>query len=140
MENINDIATTTSYNGKTLLDGTHAKKYVTVTPASSTDTTPTNTTEETEETLEPESLSASDYTITKDGEDGVYILADGYTGTVTINTQNVKFTQATPSTTLNNVSIVESAGGNANLWIEDLNIKSYSSNENIISFRARTTV
>ena len=100
MDTINDIATTTAYNGKTLLDGTHAKKIVT-------------------SEIKPIIIPPGDYTIT---EDGVYSLADGYTGNITVNAQNVKLTQQTPATHLENVSIVTRAEGNSNLWIEDLNI------------------
>ena len=112
MDTINDIATTTAYNGKTLLDGTHAKKVVTYETA-------------------PTIISAGDYTIS---QDGIYFLADGYTGTITVEAQNVKLMQQTPATQLENVSIIGPSGGNANLWIEDLNIKN-TQNKNIIKFQ-----
>ena len=65
MDTINDIATTTAYNGKTLIDGTHARYYSTSTPIL---------------------ISAGDYTIT---EDGIYSLAENYTGTITIDARNL---------------------------------------------------
>lgn len=124
MDTINDIATTTAYNGKTLLDGTHAKKTLTTTE-----------TAETLQQIEPNGtpilIYAGDYTIT---EDGVYSLADGYTGNITVDTQNVKLTQETPATQLSNVSIVTASGGNANLWIEDLNIAN-TEDKNVIKFQ-----
>ena len=110
MDTINDIATTTAYNGKTLLDGTHAKKIL---------------------IADKVVIPLGDYTIT---EDGVYSLADGYTGNITVNAQNVKLTQQTPATQLENVSIVTRAEGNSNLWIEDLNIV-HIDDKNIIKFQ-----
>ena len=110
MYTINDIATTTAYNGKTLLDGTHAKQKI---------------------ISDNILISAGDYTITADG---VYSLADGYTGNITVNAKNVKLKQETPANQLSNVSIVTASGGNANLWIENLNIKN-TEDKNIIKFQ-----
>ena len=111
MDTINDIATTTAYNGKTLLDGTHAKNKILI--------------------VDKIVIPPGDYTIT---EDGVYSLADGYTGNITVNAQNVKLTQQTPATQLENVSIVTRAEGNSNLWIENLNIAN-TEDKNIIKFQ-----
>ncbi len=119
MDTINDIATTTAYNGKTLIDGTHARNSI------------VTTSQLTEPTGTPILISAGDYTIT---EDGIYSLADGYTGTITVNARNVKLTQQTPATQLSNVSIVTSSGGSSNLWIENLNIKN-TEDKNIIKFQ-----
>lgn len=121
--NINDIALKTNYNGRVLLDGTYSKK--------SSATAGTSQTSETSQTVGAKIISAGDYTIT---EDGVYSLADGYTGTVTVNAQNVKLTQETPATQLSNVSIVTRAEGNSNLWIEGLNIAN-TEDKSIIKFQ-----
>ena len=89
LDTINDIATTTAYNGKTLLDGTHAKKISAATETIQT----TKMSQRIEPTGTPIIISAGDYTIT---DNGVYSLANGYTGTITVNAQNVKLTQETP--------------------------------------------
>ena len=121
--NINDIASKTNFNGRILLDGTYSQKSFTVEE--------TVQASETIETVAATLISAGDYTIT---EDGVYSLAENYTGTVTVNAQNVKLTQQTPATQLKNVSIVTRAEGNANLWIENLNIAN-AKDRNIIKFQ-----
>ena len=176
--NINDIADTTSYNGKVLLNGryrdsytypvtktvvtgTHTETFVigshevetttTVYESSTVDTTTTvreNVTVEnavtstreipttititntyTENTiLEPIWISAGDFTIDSDGS---YKLASDYSGTITVNAQNVKISG--DGTELNEVSINESSSG-ASLWIENLNIKN-STDRNIIKFQ-----
>lgn len=124
MDTINDIATTTNYNGKTLLDGTHSQKLF---GAKITASGQISSTAETSETVDATIISSGYHTIT---EDGVYSLANGYSGTITINAQNVKLTQENFANQLDNVSIVASG----NLWIEDLNIAN-SSNQNVIQFQ-----
>ena len=126
MDTINDIATTTNYNGKTLLDGTHSQKLF---GAKITASGQISSTAETSETVDATIISSGDHTIT---EDGVYSLANGYSGTITINAQNVKLTQENFANQLDNVSIV--ASGGSNLWIEDLKIAN-SSNQNVIQFQ-----
>ena len=122
MANINDIATQTEYNTKKLLDGTWGLGEVE---------------EVLEEPTEPVTkISASgNYTI---DSDGVYVLPSGYSGTVTVNAKNVKITQADSETSLTNVSIVGPEGGNANLWIEDLNI-TYNAG-NILKFQGKGNI
>ncbi|SFT56870.1 flagellin [Selenomonas sp. GACV-9] len=133
---IEDIASSINYNGKRLLDGTYAHyhKYLdedddgatgvrgatSVTPL---DDGPTGT---------PTVIASGDYTISAGG---VYQLADGYTGTVSISAEaaasGVRFTQQTAAMALNNVTINVS-GDNAKLWIENLNIT--NTEGNVIQF------
>ena len=120
MANINDIATTTNYNGKTLLDGTYS----------------TGKAEDSTSVNEPSGIAEfsvdnnGDVTITSDG---VYTIQSGFSGTINVNAKNVKITQEDSSTALSNVSIIGASGGNANLWIENLNVTN-TENKNIIKF------
>lgn len=119
MANINDIATTTNYNGKTLLDGTYYRKTV----AEEVPITP---------------VRDDDGNIDIDS-DGFYILPKGFTGTVNINAQNVKITQEDPTTPLNNVTILGRTEGNLNLWIDTLNIKN-TDDESVIKFNGSDNI
>lgn len=67
-------------------------------------------------------ITSGNYTISSDG---VYMLASGYQGTVTIanGVQNIKIQQQTPSVALDHTFIVGPSSGGVNLWIEDLNIQ-----------------
>ena len=123
MANIDDIASTTNYNGKLLLDGRYGTK---ITKSYSNPMYGTSSTPFVNSQIEPTgnetTISSGNYTISSDG---VYKIASGYTGTITIanGAQNVKITQADPGTALNEVYIEGAPSGNANLWIENLNIK-----------------
>lgn len=117
MANINDIAATTNYNGKTLLDGSYAKgKEFEV----------EHTTIEWIDN-EPTKISSGNYTISNDG---YYMLESGYTGTITVTAKNVRLTQEDPTTALNNVWI-RCQGGDKNFWIKDLNIAPVSSSNHM---------
>jgi len=127
--NINDIATITNFNGKTLLDGTYRRGKA-ITDLSSAIKAGAAATIAT-------TIYAGDYKIKNDG---IYMLVKGYTGTVTMNAKNVYLTQANPGTALNNAYIVGPSGGKANLWIEGLNIHNPASStgsydKNIIQFQ-----
>ena len=155
--NINDIATTTNYNGKILLDGRYTQirtlRRITTSQTSTTETTSTTQTTQSQSTsqdtvtdnsqittiteiqgsnavvttitkLEPTVISSGNFTIS---EDGYYLLAENYTGTITIDAQNVKLTQENSETALTGVTIIGSSEGNVNLWIENLNLTSPSS-------------
>ena len=146
--NINDIATTTNYNGKTLLDGTYTKpikKIISNAELSNAiqgagSALPPNYTSifqnVSEPTGTPTTISGTNFTISSDG---VYEIAAGFTGTINVNATNVKITQANPSNILNDVQIVGPIGGNANLWIENLNI-TQSANVSTISFFGNNNV
>ena len=71
--------------------------------------------------------------------DGVYMLAKGCTGEITVNAQNVKFIQEDPSTPLNNVTILGREESEANLWIDNLNINTQV-RDPIIKFRGSGNV
>ncbi len=109
--NINDIAATTNYNGKTLLDGSYRRyRKAAYQPADPTSITTSPVTV----------IPSGDYTV---ATEGVFELPPGYTGTITIASglKNVKLRQQT-SAPLSGVYIKGPASGNANLWIENLNI------------------
>ena len=57
--------------------------------------------------------------------DGIYILPSGFTGTVTVSSsaKNVEIRQANPNEVLHDVYINGPAGGNANIWINGLNVE-----------------
>ena len=124
--NINDIATETDYNTIRLLDGMVGRTIIKTDIVSSSSNRLL-----TEPTSPITTISSGNYTI---NSDGVYVLANGYTGNITVNAQNVKITQEDSTTVLNNVSILGPSGGNANMWIEDLNIKN-TIDKNVIKFR-----
>ena len=132
MANINDIAQETNYNGKILLDGRYGCGKE---PPRLREEFPLA--DEPRGTVQTISASAGNITIS----DGVYEIAQGYTGTITIanNAQNVKIKQANPSVELNEVFIEGPASGNANLWIEDLNIKNMT-DKNIIKFQGANNI
>ncbi len=120
--NINDIAATTNYNGKTLLDGSYRRyRKAAYQPADPTSITTSPVTV----------IPSGDYTV---ATEGVFELPPGYTGTITIASglKNVKLRQQN-SAPLSGVYIKGPASGNANLWIENLNI-SNSRDESIIEF------
>ncbi|MBQ1866869.1 flagellin [Selenomonas sp.] len=104
IEEIDDIANTTNYNGRLLLRGDYGDHYLyqnrpegvqTVLPLGAT------------------TISA----------DGVYTLPVGFTGTVYVAAgQNIELQQEDPSTPLHDVYIIGPSGGNANIWINGLNI------------------
>lgn len=139
MANINDIATMTNYNGKILLDGTYHKPTVTSESGSADSDTKFASVfkEVSEPTGTTQTISGTNFTITSDG---VYEIAVGFTGKINVNAKNVKITQANPSTTLNNVEIIGPSGGNANLWIENLNITTDTANSSIITFQGADNV
>ena len=120
---INDVATSTNYNGKNLLDGSISSTVQTFDTATQTattyttvETTTTVTTTTTTTSTEPITISSGD-SITADG---IYSLASGFSGTLNVSAQNVKIVGDT-STTFTNAQINVTAS-NANLWIENLNI------------------
>lgn len=115
MANIDDIATETNYNGKLLLDGRYGRKELPVQTSTWTDTV--TRTEENYTLIPP-----GDYTITSGG---VYKLARGYYGTVSIaaGVTDVKINQQDSAETLQNAYIEGPSTGNANLWLDGLNIK-----------------
>lgn len=123
LENINDIATTTNFNGKYLLDGTLAAvsngtrtETQTKTVFSTVETTTTieSTTTTTEISTDPIAIDGNSVT-----EGGIYQLSSGFSGTLNVSAQNVKIIG--DGSTLSNVKINVTAS-NANLWIENLNI------------------
>ena len=87
MANIDDIAVETNYNGKILLDGRYGRKRANVDSGGSAEDVAGTT--KTEPSGPVTLISSGNYTI---ADDGVYMLDNGYTGTIQIspNAKNVK--------------------------------------------------
>lgn len=137
MANINDIATMTNYNGKPLLDGTYARKIKGGGPGE--EIPPPTFVSAKKDVTEPEGtatqINADNYNITANG---VYELAtDAGKITIADGVTDVKFTQSTTDA-LDGVSITGPSDGNANIWIEGLNIS--NSSENIFKFQGEGNV
>jgi len=116
MANINDIATMTNYNGIPLLDGTWYRKanYEKVYSLSQTEPSPVQ---------DIVSITQGN----KIDADGIYVIPRGYSGTIAIdeNAKNIEIQQEDPNTPLEGVYIVGPAGGGANIWLNNLNIRNY---------------
>ena len=159
---IEDIATSTNYNGKLLLDGTYAHyrmEQQLVTPGSGgTDGSggtgggdgpdgpvPAPYTPVSTGVLEPNdaasTLPANGYISSA----GVYTIPSGFTGTITIaddvsgSVKGVKLVQANPSVPLTNTYIVGPSVGNANLWLENVNIQN-TGDQSTIQFQGSGNV
>ena len=116
IEEIDDIANTTNYNGRLLLRGDYGDHYLYK-----------NRPEGSSTVL---SLSA-----TSISSDGVYTLPVGFTGTVYVSGgQNIELRQEDSSTPLHDVYIVGPSGGNANIWLNGLNIEN-GNDASIIKFQ-----
>ena len=101
---VDNIANTTSYNGRLLLRGDYGDHYIYQ-----------NRPEGAQTVLAPGTTSIS--------MDGVYTLPVGFTGTVYVTAgQNIELRQADPATPLHDVYIVGPAAGDANIWIDGLNV------------------
>jgi len=102
---IDDIAATTNYNGRLLLNGDYGMpEKITPTP----DTGPTGT---------PTLIAAGtyDYNITSDG---VYSISSNYHGHINITAQNVKLVSETSGATLTAIAIkTSSSGGQTSGWM-----------------------
>lgn len=146
MEDINDIASTTNYNGRLLLNGDYERWRRVLAPDSivgpGSSTVSTGVMEPNDP---PTIISSGPYTISSAG---VYVLGPGFTGEINIanNLVGVKIKQAT-SSTLYNVFINGPTNGNANLWIEGLNIQNstdkswikFSNSNNVLSIKGSNT-
>ena len=134
MATINDIAIGTEYNGQKLLDGTWAKKIITHHPGSGSSggTDPTALPDDYEsiyvDVAEPvqtfhqiSATTSGSFDVT---EDGIYVIDADFNGTINIadSAPNVTFRRANSSAPLQNVSIVGSSNGNANIWIENMSV------------------
>ena len=159
---IDAIASGTTYNGKVLLDGRYSQTPVIVTTSTFIAGTP-NTAGKlvdpgvigptgaiafsgaVEPTGTPVTINSNNYTVT---QAGVYALDSG-AGTVTIATgvHDVKFVQA-KGATLSNIQITGPSDGNANLWIEDLDVTNgddmsflrFQGTNNVFNFKGTNTI
>ena len=130
---INDIATTTSYNGKTILDGTyalHEKERITGVHVY------TEIVEADVVDLEPVILSGKQNVNIY--ARGTYKLADDFSGTIKVHTSDIFIDQQNPNTVLRNVTIEGPTGGNGTIRIGNLNIQnggaSVSDDRNVMKF------
>lgn len=146
MENIDDIASTTNYNGKLLLNGDYEryrKQW-----EKDDDRIPPDSPEPldiVEPNDPPTLIDSGPYTIRTAG---VYVLGPNFTGTIDIedNLVGVKIKQASAEP-LTNVFINGPSSGKANLWIEGLNVKNttndswirFSGSDNVLSFKGNNT-
>ena len=106
------------------------------------------TTEKTTQVEEtPTIIQNGDFDI---NSDGIYKLPEDYSGTISVNAQNVKIIQENPSTPLTDVHIVGPAEGHANLWLEGVNIENlaergdsvikFSGEDNVLSFKGDNSI
>lgn len=136
-DNIDDIANTTNYNGKLLLRGT---------VGGGGGSAPLKRLREPRAVTEPSDPPA---TLGVGGQidyGGVWIIPRGFTGTIAIadSAKDVKLVQEDPSTPLTDVFIQGPSTGEANLWIENLNIANadvsrptiqFYGTDNVLSFK-----
>lgn len=121
LKQIDDIVATTNYNGKLLLNGEYGRWHKAMVADNPIDNGNIVSTGVVEPSGTPITLASGNHTVTTAG---VYVLGAGFTGDITIadGLSGVKITQAN-SAQLTEVHIIGPASGNANLWIEGLNIK-----------------
>lgn len=135
---IDDIAATTNYNGRLLLNGNYGMPKEAAAATRNLPTEPTG-----EATLITGVYNMlRDYTITSDG---VYAIADDYHGTITVNAANVKLIPQNTGSTLTSVSIKTSSSGGTNLWLDGISINNastalsnrlyYGRNCNVVQFQ-----
>ena len=105
---IDDIAATTNYNGKLLLNGDYGIAKAAKEPKGTTILITAGT---------------YDYNIT---QDGVYSIASGYHGHINISASNVKLVQQTPGDQLTAIAIKTSSGGGTTLWLDGIHIDNAS--------------
>jgi len=146
MSTIKDIAISTNYNGKRLLDGRYSGEIKTVTVQTTSSSSSTGTAQDPQSvSLLPEGYPFSKTvpspyqnhfdlkfvwggtaTITRGG---IYTIDSNDNGWKTIKvytTDAVKFVQKDPSQALKEVQILGPSGGGANIWIDNLNIRACS--------------
>lgn len=146
-QDIADIVSSTNYNGKLLLDGTYARYHKAMVSDSggSSGGGSSGASGVSTGVIEPNDvetvITSGPYTISSAG---VYVLGTGFTGEVNIadGLVGVKIKQAGTGV-LNNVFINGPSLGNANLWIEGLNIQNttdkswirFSGSDNVLSIK-----
>ena len=139
---ISNIAGTTNYNGRLLLNGDYAEgswgeKEETLTGVSVTTipkpTIPTTNPLVSEPTGSVTIINAGNYTISTDG---IYMLSPYYHGTITVKAENVEL-RSSPGIT-NKPAYINCPNSNTNLWLNDLRIDnsqfSQSVDKSVIKF------
>ena len=150
--NIEDIATGTTYNGKILLDGRYGRRPISITTTtttvgSSSGIRPTATNTPQPYTMvstgvaEPTgvatyTVSGNTVTITSDGVYNISTADNNRKIEFADGVKNVKFSQSNPSTAVADVTINAPSSGNANIWLENVNIihNSNMATKNFIKF------
>lgn len=141
LKQIDDIVATTHYNGKLLLNGEYERWQTAMVIDNGSGNSSGVSTGVVEPSGTPVTLASGNHTITSSG---VYVLGVGFTGGITIadGLAGVKIKQ-TNSDQLTDVYIIGPASGNANLWIEGLNVKKaddkswirFSGSNNVLSIK-----
>lgn len=143
LKQIDDIVATTHYNGKLLLNGEYGRWQTAMVVDDGSSSSSGISTGVAEPSGTPVTLASGNHTITAAG---VYVLGAGFSGDITIanGVSGVKIKQAN-SAQLTDVHIIGPAAGNANLWIEGLNVKNttdqswirFSGRDNVLSIKGR---
>ncbi|SHK48953.1 flagellin [Selenomonas ruminantium] len=125
LETIDDIAATTNYNGRLLLNGNYG-----IPQDVSTNNGPTGT---------PTLIGAGtyDYNITRDG---VYSISSNYHGHINITAKNVKFVSETAGATLTAIAIKTSSSGGTNVWLDDITIHNDNDTSNSLYAQGKCNV
>lgn len=141
LKQIDDIVATTHYNGKLLLNGEYGRWQTAMVVDDGSSNSGGVSTGVVEPSGTPVTLASGNHTITTAG---VYVLGAGFSGDITIadGVAGVKIKQAN-SAQLTDVHIIGPAAGNANLWIEGLNVKNttdqswirFSGSDNVLSIK-----
>ena len=148
---IEDIASSTNYNGKILLDGRYTwESHISIVTVS--ERTPGVYPPVESGVTEPSGAvtnipAGADYTISGDG---IYEIQAGFTGKNTIadGAKNVEIRQANPNTALQEVHIDGPASGNANLWLDGLNVANaqpdsflrFHGSDNVLSIKGNNKI
>ena len=146
LKQIDDIVATTHYNGKLLLNGEYGRWHTAMVADDIIGNGSSVSTGVIEPSGTPIILASGNHTI---NTAGVYVLGAGFTGDITIadGLSGVKITQ-TDFAQLTEVHIIGPASGNANLWIEGLNVKNtadqscirFFGSDNVLSIKGNNNI
>ncbi|MCI7329920.1 MAG: flagellin [Selenomonadaceae bacterium] len=130
-DTIDDIAVTTNYNGRRLLDGTY-RQWVSLGGGNNGGDGIENQVYTKNEVEQPKAaavtIPSGDYVI---ASDGVYELGAGYQGHITISATNVVLRQTDATVTETYISCTTPG---TNLWLDGMNIKNGGQTDSAIRF------
>ena len=116
--NIDDIASTTNYNGIPLLDGRWRRgEWDAIGTTEEHSPAPLTNPFVSRPTGNVTKIYAGNYTISTDG---IYMLDQNYKGTITVNAQNVEL-RSMPSV-MNTSTYIDCPNSNTHLWLDSLHI------------------